>query len=323
MKKIKILFFTLLFFFCPIFFVNALPVIFTQTYFTKIQYGKLGEYVYDQKDSSSPYVKLSYLDWPKKFIFNTGTKFQADCKNFILDASFSFAIPGSSGILQDYDYLNFDDTLICYSKSQNTLEQNINSEITFYYKFGIDRFLIEPLICFCFNDVYFSARNGYGWYGNNSSPYVSYDDSSAAYYSELCGISYQRQTFYTWLGLKTLCNAGKFKFALAYSISPFTYIYSIDKHFTDLSSNNFRLYNDRMTGIFSWHKLALDAEYELKTDCFIKFALASVFGKSSLGETYFGNGNIHSSETEVSLITSKSMADEITFDASFSIKFIF
>ncbi len=320
MKIFKKIFIAALFFLSN-FFSYAFSLTFSQTYFTKLQYGKLGEYVYEQKDSSSPYVKLSYLDWPKKNIFNTGTKFSAKTKSLSLDAALSFALSNQNTVMRDYDYLNHDDTLICYSESKNKLEQNIFYEVNLSYSFFLKNFTISANTGLTFNDIYFSAKDGYGWYGNTSSPYVAYDDSAATYYNKLCGISYQRQTLCIWLGLKAELELKKINFSLFYGISPFTYIYSIDKHFTDISSTYFTLYNDRQTGIFSWHKIGFGTEIFLKK-CSLLFNVTSVFGKTSLGKSYIGNSNIYSSQITVLEASSKCMADELSFNAELALKFI-
>lgn len=238
----------------------------------QLQNGCLNEYVYDT-DSSDELYKLSELNWKLKNLSYAGFQSSFGYKNLFFDLNFLYAIPKKSGNMEDSDWLNSSDLSMktTYSISENTNNMSAIFKVNFYYNFEIiNNLTVSPVISAQYNYYDFSARNAEGWYGNYSSPKVSWDDKDAVYFSsdELGGIDYTRSTILGSLGAKI-----DYKFldyfcaSFTLKTSPYTYVQSLDTHFADNKCTIIgSCYLDRMSGLFKHYEASVDLNYIFMTN---------------------------------------------------------
>ena len=275
-KKSFVLILSILFF--PLSFICAQEaaanpddeIVFSISPVTAYKNGMLGEYVY-VKDVNNQEQKLSELDWEIRNLFSLGLDFQIDFKKFTLDAGITFGISNHNGKMQDSDWLNFItaydfiDPLVktTYSVSDLEYKKAINADFNFIYKlFDDKKFSLLPYFCVNIDYSDFFASNGHGWYGNASNPPVKWDSPEALYYApgELGCISYTRQTYLTFIGIKNRSTFDKFFFELDLAVSPFVYITSLDIHY-QVNGMAAKFLDDEIFGFFSTFRIKLLAQY--------------------------------------------------------------
>ncbi|WP_273333518.1 omptin family outer membrane protease [Treponema porcinum] len=134
------------------------------------QYGTLYEYVFANYGTSKSYRKLSQLDWEMKPIFYAGGK--AD----ILYKLFDFSFYGGGffstkcGETSDSDWLSDSDKDMetNYSISNNSLKRGGFCGTSFSASFPVLSWLtVSPSVSVDYEYYYFSARDGYGYYGDS------------------------------------------------------------------------------------------------------------------------------------------------------------
>src|SRR5574344_640829 len=77
--------------------------------FTKLstlQYGTLGEYVFDFDTSDRTYKKLSYLEWEMKPVENVGFQLSGGFKNLSISGYATEGMPFRTGFMYDSDWMN-------------------------------------------------------------------------------------------------------------------------------------------------------------------------------------------------------------------------
>lgn len=241
-------------------------IVFSVSPVTAYKNGMLGEYVY-VKDVNNQEQKLSELDWEIKNLFLIGADFSVGFKNFIIDLNVLFGIKNQNGKMQDSDWLNylteydFIDPLVKtnYSISSLELKNNINADLTLFYKFYDDeQFCLLPYFAINIDYIDFSAYGGEGWYGSNDvvNPPVSWDSPLAKHYTsgQLGGVDYTRQTYSTLIGIKNKFNFNKFHFDIDLAVSPFLYISSLDVH-SSATGIAGSFFDDEIFGFFSLIRL--------------------------------------------------------------------
>ncbi|MFA6937915.1 MAG: omptin family outer membrane protease [Treponema sp.] len=298
--------------------------------FTSIKYGKLGEYVYDT-DSNGDLQKLSYLEWEVKPLVLAGLNASAKTKNITIAYNFlSYGVPLSSGNMYDSDWMALTDMKTNYSISENTLNHFLQAGCNVNYTFKTNTIIsITPGAGFDFSSISFSARNGYGWYGDyersTTHENISWNSPYAKYYAsgELMGIDYSRETFYTWLGFSANADFNKY-FSLSFSayISPYTFVSSIDKHFSNSTSTVYTAYNDLMDCYFSYFKTSLASEVNFSKNFSLCLNVNCLIGESAIGITY-SKYVTPTYEGTKSLLSSKSKSDTFELEASLSCRIRF
>lgn len=298
--------------------------------FTSIKYGKLGEYVYDT-DSNGDLQKLSYLEWEVKPLVLAGLNVSAKTKNLTIAYNFlSYGVPLSSGNMYDSDWIALTDMKTNYSISENTLNHFLQAGYNVNYTFKTNKIIsITPGAGFEFSSISFSARNGYGWYGDyrysTTHENVSWDSTYAKYFAtgELMGIDYSRETFCTWLGFSTTADFNKhFSLLISAYISPYTFVSSIDKHFSNSASTVYTAYNDLMDCYFSYFKTSLASEFSFSKNISLCLNVNCLIGESAIGITYSKYAT-STYEGTSSLLSSKSKSDTFELEASLSCKIRF
>jgi len=283
---------------------------------SSIQYGSLGEYVFDLDSSDNTFKKLSYLDWDLKPSTVLGLNFIGGYKNLYVSPYISFGIPGECGKMQDSDWLDLNSVKNDYSISINTLNKNIFTGIQLEYRIPLSTlFYFAPAISFDYQYISFSAKDGYGWYGDSvhstTGTNVSYDSEYAKQYDvgELMGIDYMRSTFYLWTGFSSeLTVSKKISFGCMFFFSPYTQIYSLDKHFSDLQRNSYAAYNDIMEGYLSYFKFRMYLNYSFSSSCSLLLSVNELVGSSGIGITLYYSGNA-TSNSQPAKLSSKSKSD--------------
>jgi hypothetical protein len=302
-------------------------------FFSKLestQYGYFGEYVYSLDSTNSTYKKLSYLEWETTPVENLGFQITGGYKRFSITGYATDGISSRCGSMSDSDWMALDDVKTNYSISENTLNAKANTGITLQFDFyPVKDFILSPAASCDYEYISFSARNGYGWYGDSANSStgtdVSYDSPYAQKYvaGQLCPIGYSRASLYTWIGLKTKVTMNE-KYAAGTSlfVSPYTYVSSIDKHYQNMSKTYYVAYNDIMSGTFCYIKSNLFFTYSINHLFSLTASADILSGISPLGVTYTAVGT-SSHLGKAYLLSSKSMSDVYVFSTTvaFQIRF--
>ncbi len=256
-----------------------------------IRYGYIGEHLYYYSDGE--YKRLSYLEWDMKPLFLYGGNISARYKKIGFSAYVKSAAPIRCGSMQDSDWMDLDDTKNDYSISENTLNALIEAGCTAHYNFHPYTWIaFGPEFSFDYNYISFSAENGYGWYGDSSNSNgngnVSYDSDDATYYPSgyLCGISYNRTSFYTWLGItSTFTPFEKWSFGFSSAVAVYSFEYAYDHH--DASSPSQEgYYLDEVEAFFSRCKATISAQLDITKQVAVKLSILGFIGWPVQGTTY-------------------------------------
>lgn len=211
--------------------------------------GTFGEYVFANKFTRGRSM-LSSLLWETKNVFLLGLDAVITYRAFDFGFYFKGAIPSTSSIMEDSDYLNEDDPdmKVCYSESQNSLNSAFIAGTTFGYKVrATSWFVFEPFINIHYTYFDFTASNGEGWYGSNRDPPVSYDDPFAHHYKrgELCEVDYTRNDFFVYKGATfTFKPARVFWVSHSIKVAAYHFTKSLDCHHAPPGSANNYYFDD-------------------------------------------------------------------------------
>ena len=228
------------------------------------------------------YEKKSELIWPHAQSLYAGGKIAFGWKWLYADAYGAGFIPKPSGKMLDSDWLARDGVKHVFSINDNFI--NFSS----FFAGGtlglsiplLSALEITPSVSFDYEYLLFNAKDGFGWYGDaghsKTGTNVPWNSSDAAFIPSggLFGISYDRRTVCTWLGVSIRAAASpKLEFGFGVFTSPFVLAESIDHH-EDRGAGAF--YYDRMSGFFRAGK----------ADFYIAFNINRTFGiKTSLAVT--------------------------------------
>lgn len=237
--------------------------------------GTLFEYVYAHDEISNSDVKMSELDWPLTNISCSGGSIGAGWKFIQLDAEFTGAVSKRTGTMEDFDWLDcyesnnkyyYKNSALCTNKSISETTLNSNNNFNIKLSFDINpvwSLHVIPSVGYEYNYYSFSARNGYGWYGDKTSPKVAYTDPNALYFpkGELYGIDYEREksNVYTGAEVKYILN-DKFQFSICGNLSIYTNVQSIDFHHHNAEGTYGDYYLDIMEGYFK--QFSIGAAFE-------------------------------------------------------------
>lgn len=145
---------------------------------TGVIYGTIYELVFDFDSSSNPYV-LSRLDWDFKNIQYTGWHADFVFNHFYSDINFKAGIPGTYGTMNDYDWLDYNDTskLTNHSWHTNVLSSYTKLNFNAGWKFFLPaKITLTPLIGFEAEDIFFIGYDGSYKYLNNDG--VTYNEGT-------------------------------------------------------------------------------------------------------------------------------------------------
>ncbi len=249
-------------------------------------YGVMNEYVFDT--STGKDIKLSELNWDVIPICFVGLG--ANVSYSIFDFSF-YAMNyfgSASASMRDSDWQNFSDRNMKtnYSISENT----INKAFAFGTDFKVlaikNRFVdFKGMLSLEYTFFDFSARNGYGWYGDRSHTKlpmdVAWNDPKAMFYGvgKLSGIDYQRSHFFTWTGLELCFSPIRFvTLSASFSVSAFSLVSSLDTHYGKTS------YYDRSLSFFSGIKQDYCVFLNFSSNVKVRFGLSFCDTSLSIGQ---------------------------------------
>lgn len=248
--------------------------------------GTLGETIYRSYPKSK---KISFLEWDKKF-FLYGGKINFEIKNFYLQADFFTSIPEDSGKMQDSDWLNASDYSMktTYSVGTNYAQNNYDFSVLLKYNFKpFSSFSISPVLKAQYLYDSFARENSEGWYSDGkhywydeSSIHYPYYDSETGKTKKLAEIDYERQTFFSWLGIATAFDFSE-KFSAGFSVlmSPFAYFYSVDTHFAQNSDKSFyKIYfRQRQKSYFNYLKVNIESSLYLTKFLDLSLGFSTLF----------------------------------------------
>lgn len=300
-----------------------------------IKNGQVNEYVF-LKEPIYDCDKLSELNWEIKNEFYSGLKLNGSYKNVFLEAGFTAGFPLGCGTMKDSDWLNNDPASVTetsghdyktnYSESDNYINYDISASLKTGYSFKLPELKkisakINPFFEFEYQLFKFTAKNGTGWYGNETDGYYASwnDEENHRTIKNFSGdvISYKRQNFIFWLGSSIEFKLPKdFSLGAGVKFSPFVYSESIDCHylrelyFLDIVSDFCSLFNCNF-----------DTEYKIDSKKSICLNADYLYMKTLRGKSYSSDSQKWSKDNE--LKDSEGGADQHCFNISLSFKYKF
>ncbi len=255
--------------------------------------GNIGEYVYTNNTNGDD-VLYSYLDWELKPVWIYGLNAEAIVHNLGISIRLASAMPTRCGNMYDSDWLNKDNMKTTYSISENSLESYLDIALKVFYEFDVsDFFSAGPTMEIGTRSIKFSAENGYGWYGQpGPGGYIYPYNSGEPYASEkhkgdLCGIDYQKDSVYTFLGARIKINAGnRFHFIAEGALSPYTRMEAYDTHWRDMRKTSSNDYKDKVSSYFKTFKGDLSAYFDLNDAISFKCNFGGSYSMKEKGTTY-------------------------------------
>ena len=244
------------------------------------------------EEDGDKYTKKSELVWTHDNNFYIGAKVSFGWKWFDTDIYGAAFIPKKSGKMFDSDWMGSNDVKTTFSVNENSLSAgsffvggNIGITVPLFTWFKA-----SPKFSFECEYLAFEAKNGYGWYGH---PPFSKTGKNVPWYSpdatylksgKLYGITYDRWSTFTWLGLYAFFTpVPQLEFSIGTSISPYIYIQSVDHH---KNSGNGNYYYDKMRGNFHAEKLDLGIKLNINKMFGIKTFLTLTNVRPLEGETF-------------------------------------
>jgi len=221
-----------------------------------LQNGTIVEYVFVNDAKSNNTVKLSELDWSVSNISYLGSRVNFGWKLLEVDTDFAVGIPEKSGSLIDLDWQDFsvsgnkyyyNDSSMCtnWSRTDNKLTQAFDFNIHAGARFNpVSSLYITPTLGYSYSYKNFYTANGTYKYGTKKNTgfafNLPYDDPRVVeqVLDERSAISYERECHNVTLQVDAhYLLADRVTFGLLVAASPFTYVSSIDHHFSRDGSN--------------------------------------------------------------------------------------
>lgn len=208
-----------------------------------LQDGIQNEFVYQFVENENAYKKLSQLDWEMKKLFYLGGKIDFRYRNFSFNFLGGGFLPQKSGTMTDSDWTGIASGFsekTHLSKSENELSEGFFLDTSAGYRLNVsDFFSIKANFGFEYNYYFFMASNGYGWYGNSSTPYYS---ENATFYQKgkLAKISLERINYSVYFLVNPEFHITRyFEVNPFFKIAPFSFFKEIDHHFDFYSDGTF------------------------------------------------------------------------------------
>lgn len=300
-----------------------------------VKNGQVNEYVF-LKEPIYDCDKLSELNWEIKNEFYSGLKLNGSYKNVFLEAGFTAGFPLKCGTMKDSDWLNNNisasvtetsghDYKTHYSESHNYIDYDISASLKTGYSFKLPELKkisakISPFFEFEYQLFKFTAKNGTGWYGNETDGYyAAWNDEGNRSIKYFSGdvISYKRQNFIFWLGGSIAFNLPKdFSVGAGFKFSPFVYSESIDCHHLTGS-----YYLDIVSDFCSLFNYNFNTEYKIDSKKSICLNADYIYMKTLRGKSYSSGSQKWSKDNE--LKASEGGADQHCFNISLSFKYKF
>lgn len=239
--------------------------------------------------------KLSELNWNIKNISYIGGKVGVSYKWFEFESSMMGAFSKKSAKMYDSDWQDLPanpEMKTTFSISENTLNHNFTfdskaifaPDITDWFKTGI-------FLQYTLDQIQFSARNGYGWYGSSrysqNGQYVPFDSEYAKFFAtgSLQGIDYYRVTRSFNLGL--LFNFTIFErlqIKLEGTVSPYTFVQSLDHHYSASSAESY--YRDEIKSHFAFYNFGTELKFRVIENIYAGCGFSYYYMKERQGDTY-------------------------------------
>lgn len=309
----------------------------------KLENGTLHEFVFMFDSNSKSEVKLSQLDWPISNISCLGGCIKGGWKFINLGISYLAAIPQKTGNMEDYDWQDYvtsgsgitqknfwNNPNMCTNKSISETKLNESNNLSIYISFDIEpvqNLYITPMLGTEFTNYKFSAKNGYGWYGDTGhtklSYAVPYTDPEAIKKDKgsLCGIDYDRENLDVFIGSAIKYNLkNRFIFSLDGKLSVYSQVQSIDFHHANMEGTSGVYYLDVMNGYFRKFSIGTTFEAELWNHLsgYLNFNYSQL--NNIKGNTYISH-NKHFYKENIAL--SKSQCSEEIFSVCTGVKWNF
>lgn len=296
--------------------------------------GTVDEYVF-LKESSYSSDKLSELNWDIKDELYGGIKLNGSFKNIFLETSFTAAIPQTSGITKDSDWLNASrkntenyQYKTNYSEHDNYIDYDIGAKVKAGYEFKLFqdkkvKLSLKPFAEFQYENFQFTCKDGTCWYGDwLGSYYARWNDwdNQRSDSGDQSGdvLTYQRQNLIIWLGSDFKVDLPKnFTVLAGFKVSPYLYSESIDSHYlTDT------YYLDVTPGYFSVFDANLGVEYALtKKQSFILGA-EGFYMKTLRGNDYINSKKKWSKDDKSSLVDGGAAQRYINITFAYKYRFL-
>ena len=263
--------------------------------------GVVDEYVF-LKESSYSSDKLSELNWDIKNELYGGIKLNGSFKNIFLETQFTAAIPKSSGITKDSDWLNTQikntenyQYKTNYSEHDNYIDYDIGAKVKAGYEFKLlqdtkVKLSLKPFTEFQYENFQFTCKDGTCWYGADlESYYARWNDwdNQRSDAGDKSGkvMAYQRQNLILWLGSDFKIELPKnFTILAGFKVSPYLYSESIDSHYLTPT-----YYLDVTPGYFSVFDANLGVEYSLTKKQSFVLTAEGFYMKTLRGNDYINS----------------------------------
>lgn len=289
--------------------------------------GTFGEYVFANRFKSGS-SKLSSLLWDAKNVVFLGLDATISYRAFDFGFYFKGAIPITSALMADSDYLNKNDPdmKVCYSESQNSLNNAFIAGTTFGYKIrATSWFTFEPFINIHYTYFDFTASNGEGWYGDRHDPPVSYDSSTAHHYKrgELCEVDYTRNDFFVYKGVNfTFKPARVFWVSHSIKVAAYHFTKSLDCHHTPPGSASKYFFDDMSS---THNAFSFDLSFRFNFDYHFAFLISANYSLllETHGDSYSSTHSNLKTFTKFNKDTSEAACDEETYAFSLALSYKF
>lgn len=236
-------------------------------------YADLGEHLYDYDTKR----EVSYLDWEANRIISLGICGLLNLNNFSLLNSICFGLPFECGQQTNEDFSSNTGISYNFTEEELTLQRFINTDIILNWKKNVYKnlnFLFS--LSFDYNQTKLKGDIGEGIHSGR--PVKVYP------------ANYERNTFYSFVGLGIGYDFCKMSMSIFGYISPYTYICSYDTH---TGSKRDTIYRDRLETYWKRYKFVMDISYSLSdklsvvTKCNIIYGGA--YGKGDLYTTKYSD----------------------------------
>ncbi len=239
--------------------------------------------------------KLSELNWNIKNISYAGGKLAVSSEHFMLETGVLGGFSKSSTKMYDSDWQNLPaapDVKTTFSISDNTVDSgfNINTKAAFFLNIE-DWFQTGIFAKYSFDQIKFSARNGYGWYGSNrysqNGEFVPYDSEYAKFFAvgSLQGIDYLRVTeMYNFGFFWELTFFDRVQLMLQAGFLPFAVVKSLDHHYSPSGRESY--YRDEIKFNFSNYELEADLRLKLFSNLHLGCTFSYNYISLRKGDTY-------------------------------------
>ena len=229
--KSKAFLFSFLLFLLPLS-VWSKSIDFTIFPYTGISYGCNYEMLYASLGKEK---EVSRLEWKIEPLWTVGADISLETRHFLFTLGTEYALPLECGQMLDSDYDNFSDLKFCYSVSELKPKLTLHSHLDILYNFKIaESFSFMPEVSLYYFYDNYEARNGYGWYGQETKthPLVAWDDPRAKFYDKggLNGVDFYRHSLMTFAGMNFLISIRRLELNLKMLLSPYSYYYTMDIH---------------------------------------------------------------------------------------------